>query len=94
MRINKVIGTLLVSTNFFPYEGHPMARLTPAALFFFFATLISHAFTLPLLRRDNTSQLQADIQLATGGITGLNQVITRATWAQSLSPVSNLQPLK
>ena len=92
MRINKVIGTLLVSTNFFPYEGHPMARFTPTALFFFLA--ISHAFTLPLLRRDNTSQLQADIQLATGGITGLNQVITRATWAQSLSPVSNLQPLK
>jgi hypothetical protein len=81
--------------QFFPSRiGHPMARFAPAALFFFLATLISHAFTLPLLRRDYISQLKADILLATDDVTTLSQDISRASWAYTLTAVSNLHSLK
>ena len=67
-----------------------MARFPSAALFFFLAALISHAFSLPLLRRASISQLKADIQLATGDITGIAQQVATATWAHRLASVSNL----
>ena len=71
-----------------------MARLAPATLFFVLATLISHAFTLPLHRRDYISQLKADILLATDDVTTLSQDISRASWANTLTAVSNLHSLK
>jgi hypothetical protein len=89
-----MIGSLLVSIRFYSQKGHPMARLAPAALFFFLATLISHVFSLPLLRRDDISQLKADIQVVTGDVTNLRETINRPTWAHTLAAVSNLQPLK
>ena len=85
------------SLSFFIQKGHPMTRFTPVSLFFFLAALalISHAFTLPLLRRDNISELKAAIQLATSDVATLSQQISIASWAYTLAPVrvSNLQPL-
>lgn len=71
-----------------------MARFPPAVLFFLLATLIGHVFALPLLRRDDISQLKADIRAVTSDVTSLRETINRPAWAHTLAAVSNLQPLK